>query len=358
MSEKLRVGVIGVGTIATMMHIPTLRATGRAKITAICRRTERYLAIAQERLSVAEAYTDWQEMLDKAELDAVVVSTPHNLHTEPVISALDRGLHVMVDKPMALKATDAWAMVAAARRADRVLMVAYNGRLSAESRAVKAALTHGRIGKVRQIIGTGIGRYSYYFDERVVPESIRGIVRHLSGMPDEFFNDWAVPEEYWRADVTQNGGGLFVDGGTHAVDRALWLGGAPAVEVTAIMDDGLAKPDLHASVQARLKNNVLVTLTMSDLKADVTDGNRWMIVGDDGVLTMDGTGIKAQTRAGQEEIQPEGPDMFPAFPFVSCILDGAPNPIPGEAGAHAVAFVEAAYRSAAEKTVVQVTSPS
>jgi len=111
MSEaKLRVGIIGAGLRALFLT-PELRATGRAEVVAICRRNPERLAMAQKALSVSKVYTDWREMLDQAELDAVIVSTPHHYHAEPAIAALERGLHVSVEKPMALTSKDAWAMV-------------------------------------------------------------------------------------------------------------------------------------------------------------------------------------------------------------------------------------------------------
>jgi predicted dehydrogenase len=354
MEQKLRVGIIGVGAIATMMHIPTFKATGRAKVTAICRRTKRLLDMAKEHLGVEEAYTDWREMLDKADLDAVVVSTPNNLHAEQVIAALDKGLHVMVDKPLALKSEDAWAMVKFAKQSNRVLMVAYNGRLTGKARAIKTTLDQDRIGQIRQVVNTHVTRYNWWFESRVIPDYIQKFAKSFSGMPDEFFYNGIIPGDYWRGDTIQGGGGAFTDVGTHFVDRALWYGGAPAAEVEAFVDNGSSKVDRYVSAHARLTNDVLVTLTVSDIEADY-DYSQLTVVGDDGVVTMDEGDegrIWLKTKDGRVEIQPDGPDLYPAFPFVSSILDGAPNLIPGEAGAHAVAFVEAVYQSAAEKRIV------
>lgn len=99
--NKLRIGVIGAGWYAATIHIPRLRATGRTNIVAITRRNPERLALVQRELEVPEAFTDWHEMLDKCELDAVIVCTPHNAHIEPTLAALDRGLHVLLEKPTA-----------------------------------------------------------------------------------------------------------------------------------------------------------------------------------------------------------------------------------------------------------------
>ncbi len=111
MADTLRVGIIGMGLIAALGHVPQLRATGRVEIVAACRRDPTKLAMASDALGIPQTYTDWREMLGRAPLDAVVLTTPVHLHTEPTIAALERGLHVLVEKPMALASRDAQAMV-------------------------------------------------------------------------------------------------------------------------------------------------------------------------------------------------------------------------------------------------------
>ena len=106
-NQKLRIGVIGIGWYAGATLIPSLRETGRAEIVAIARRNPDRLAQAQAELQIPAVFTDWREMLDKTKLDAVVVSTPPNTHAEPTVAALERGLHVFVEKPIALTAADA-----------------------------------------------------------------------------------------------------------------------------------------------------------------------------------------------------------------------------------------------------------
>jgi predicted dehydrogenase len=66
--QKLRVGIIGIGWYATIGLIPKLRDSGRAEIVAIARRSADRLALAQRELNIREAYTDWQELLDKSAL--------------------------------------------------------------------------------------------------------------------------------------------------------------------------------------------------------------------------------------------------------------------------------------------------
>ena len=127
-NDRLRIGIIGIGWYAALRHVPSFRDTGRAEIIAISRRNPDRLALAKQELNVAAAYTDWQQMLEQTALDAVVICTPNNLHAAPAIAALERGLHVLVEKPMTLTSQSAQAMIQAAQQAQRVLMVGYNAR--------------------------------------------------------------------------------------------------------------------------------------------------------------------------------------------------------------------------------------
>ncbi|MBN1250366.1 MAG: Gfo/Idh/MocA family oxidoreductase [Anaerolineae bacterium] len=358
MDEKLRVGIVGVGMYAMAAHVPVLRMTGRADIVAVCRRDEKKLAMAQEQAGADEAYTDWREMLDDAEMDAVVICTPHNLHAEQTIAALDRGLHVLVEKPMALTAEEGWAMVDAARRAERLLMPAYGYRLMPQQRAIKQALASERIGSVRQVSLTLASYFNWTFVTKTWPVGIQAFAEKASGLSSEFFDDWQISDEYWRRDSTRNGGGLFADSGAHLVDQALWLGGAPATDVVAFMDATAPEIERFVSVQAHLENDVFLTMTSADVNERVGNFMSGTFVGDDGVLAVDDTGVWVRTAAGREEIKPEGAMLYPAIPFVTSILDGTPCPIPAEAGAHAAAFSEAVYRSAAEKRIVSLSAPS
>ena len=138
--RRLQVGIVGIGWWALTVHAPRLRARSDVDLVAIARRKPQALADAQAVLGVTDGYTDWRELIGRPNLDAVIVSTPHHVHTEPVLAALAQGLHVLVEKPMALHSRDAWAMVGAAEAADHVLMVGYDRRCHAGWRSAVDAL--------------------------------------------------------------------------------------------------------------------------------------------------------------------------------------------------------------------------
>jgi predicted dehydrogenase len=310
--------------------------------------------MAQETMAPVEIYTDWREMLDRAPMDAVLICTPHHLHTEPAVAALERGLHVLVEKPMALTAEDAWSMVEAARKADCVLMATYAGRFSGQTRTAKCLLDEGRIGALRQlaIAFTAYRRFLWTAEE--MPAGWRTIAAQ-SGLPAEFFANWGR-QGHWFTEPEKVGGGMFADVGAHQVSMALYLGGAPPTEVVAFTESVGLSVECFVSAQARLANGVMVSLISADANPGAVVGKgMWTAIGDEGTLTADWNGdLWIDVDGRQEQAELTVPRIDPATAFVNCVLDGAPNLAPGEHGAHAVAFAEAVYRSAAEGVIVNL----
>lgn len=351
-SEKLRVGIIGIGTYAAWYHVPSLRATGRAEVVACARRNLERLALAQQGLQIEHAYTDWRQMLDAVPLDAVVVSTPHHAHVEPTLAALEHGLHVLVDKPMALTSHEAWTMVEAAEQAKRVLMVS-GSRTAGKWQTLRRQLRAGVIGRVHQI-NCAISVYRRWFWEaETIPADILTLARQLTGLPDEFFAEWQA----WHADPAQMGGGTFVDLGVYWLDLLLWLADAPVKSVVAFTKNAGLPVESFVNVQARLTNDVLLSLTFADAvpQSILSSDEYLMIVGDQGVLTEDAEGDIWLRRDDQRvKLEIDIPDTTLGAAFVDTILDGEANLSPGHEGAYAVEFLEAIYQSAAENRIVSV----
>jgi len=361
-TQPLRVGVIGVGMIALIARIPELRETGKAEVVAICRRDAAALERAQEFLQVPEAYTDWREMLDRAALDAVLICTPHHLHCEQMLAALERGLHVFLEKPLALVPADAWSAAQAAERSDRVVTIGCGSRFNGLWRTAVRAVREGAVGPVRQV-AVALSYPRRWLESELEPEALRDTVRSMAlpfyeraGVPGHFYEDWTV-EGNWHFDPVRVGGGALANVGLHGLDLALWLGGAPPVEVSALSDAAGASVERFMSVHARLANGVLLSLTSADMRVD---SRRVAVYGDHGMLTGDTTSggrIYLHRGGDAEEIEPNVGDVSACEAFVSAAKEGAPNLSPARDGAYAVALLEAAYRSAGEGRMVRVERP-
>jgi predicted dehydrogenase len=152
-----------------------------------------------ERLAVERHVDRWEELLEDDGLDVVSVAVPTFLHAPITVAALERGLHVLSEKPIALSGEQAEEMVAAARAAGRVLDVAFNHRQRGDIQTLKALIDAGRLGRL------------YY---------AKAWWMRRTGIPN--LGSW-----FTRAD--QAGGGPLLDIGVHVLDYALFLLGQPRI---------------------------------------------------------------------------------------------------------------------------------
>ena len=197
--EKLRVGFIGSGRIADM-HYLGYRDNPKAEIYAVCDADQGLLQRRAGEWGVQKVYDDYRRLLDDPKVDAVEVLTPHHLHREMTVAALEAGKHVSVQKPIALNITDAEAMIIAADRSGRLFRVIENYRYYPPLKKAKALLDAGEIGE---------------------PLSIR--IKSISGNTRY---GWTVPEasKEWRSDPSRSGRGSIVfDHGQHVWSLARYF---------------------------------------------------------------------------------------------------------------------------------------
>lgn len=189
--DKLRMGFIGVGRI-TDLHYLGYKDNPKAELHAVCDVDPVGLQRRVSQWGVEKAYDDYRRLLDDPDVDAVEVITPHHLHAEMTIAALEAGKHVSVQKPMALNLTQADAMMAAAGRSGKLLRIIENYRYYAPFNKAKQLIESGEIGE---------------------PLSIR--IKSLSGNVNQ---GWKISQtsKEWRSDKSRSGAGSIVfDHGYH-----------------------------------------------------------------------------------------------------------------------------------------------
>jgi predicted dehydrogenase len=193
---KIGIGIIGFGGIAQAAHAP-----GYRKIADLCE----IVAVADidpARLeqarggqwNIPNTFEDYRKLLEMPEVDAVSVCTPNYVHMQPTVDALNAGKDVLCEKPMAMNATEAAAMVAAAKAAGRKLQIGYNWRFASGAQSLKRAVDAGQLGDV------------YY---------ARAQALRRRGVPG-----WGV-----FTNKEKQGGGPLIDIGVHITDLTLWLMG-------------------------------------------------------------------------------------------------------------------------------------
>lgn len=110
MTESIRVGIIGTSWWADEAHLPMLKADPRVELAAICGRNRERAQEMATKYEVPGVFTDYRDMISRGNLQAVVIATPDDEHYAMTMDALDAGLHVVCEKPLALRADHAKAM--------------------------------------------------------------------------------------------------------------------------------------------------------------------------------------------------------------------------------------------------------
>ena len=158
--EKIRLGIIGCGGIARGRHLTGLTQLKRAgldtfEVTALCDTVEQNVALAAEYLreeqgATPERYSSWEDLVAGGRVDAVDICLPHGLHHVVGVACLDAGVHVLIEKPLAVSLKTEKLLVEAAERNGRLLSAAIPLRRLPGQRAVHWALNEARlIGDVR-----------------------------------------------------------------------------------------------------------------------------------------------------------------------------------------------------------------
>jgi predicted dehydrogenase len=191
MSEPVRIGVVGTSWWAELMYLPILMHHPHAQLVAVCGRNRERVGEIAQKYSVSHAFTDYREMIEQASLHALVVSTPDDLHYPITMAALDAGLHVLCEKPLALDTVQARAMYERAEQAGVKHMILFTYRW----------LPHYRY--VRELI-----------DQRYLGRPFHCSMRYVCG----FGRD---PQDRWWLDP-QRARGVLGDIGSHMIDLARW----------------------------------------------------------------------------------------------------------------------------------------
>ncbi|HZG88158.1 Gfo/Idh/MocA family oxidoreductase [Paenibacillus sp.] len=180
--SKVKVGIIGLGEVAQIIHLPILQAlSDRYEIAALCDISPSLVAWAGERFGVSNLYTDAHELVRQEDLDAVFVLNSDEYHAEHAIAALRAGKHVLIEKPMTLTVSDADALIAARDAAGVHVMVGYMRRYApAFAKACEELASLGPIqyARIRDIIGQ---------NAMIIEQS--SVVQRFADIPQEAVDD-------------------------------------------------------------------------------------------------------------------------------------------------------------------------
>lgn len=192
MSERVRIGFIGTSGWMDLSHLPIFRADPRVEMVAICGRNRERAQEMATKYGIGSVFTNYREMIERAKLSAIVIGTPDDEHYAMTMDALDAGLHVLCEKPLALNAADAKAMYEKAEAAGVRHMTFYTWRWMPHYRYMRELIQQGAVGRL----------YHCYFS------FLMGFGRSV--------------EYQWRFD-RKRANGIVGDSGSHMFDLARYL---------------------------------------------------------------------------------------------------------------------------------------
>ncbi len=312
------------------------------EMVATCDVDESKAKEAAEKFNVPHTYTDYRQMIEKENLDAVSVATPNKYHKQPTLDALNAGLHVLCEKPLGMNAEECREMCAAARDKGRILQVGLQSRFAGSSKWLKSYIDAGNMGDI-------------YFS--------RAWALRRRGVPG-----WGV-----FIDKEKQGGGPLIDIGVHILDLTLFFMGYPKpVSATGRTWNKLGtNPDLWNEMGDYDRSK----FTVEDFAVGLIKFENGAVVSLESSFMANGPGRFETQLYGTKSgaiIEPWGADQIRIFTeqnkqlmdvkpanvpreesahmdevkaFVHAIIDKQPSPVPGEHGLILNAIFDAIYKS-------------
>jgi predicted dehydrogenase len=344
--EHARVAVVGCGWWGTRAHLAALAQNDSAEIVAVVDPEQSRRDGASAAFDVPHAFADAETMLDAVEVDGVVIAAPARAHYQLARTALARGLHVLVEKPMVVDPAHGRELIALARARGVELIVGYPMLYSSQGRAVKAALQGGCIGEIE---------YVTCLFASIAREFYRG---NTEAYREPFGYPLVGPRPDTYSDATD--GGQARTQITHSASLLFWLTGLRPHSVAAMTEEFELGVDLADAVAVRFEGGAIGTVSST---GSVTARHEELLhielFGHDGHLIFDVNQGRASIHAATTTEFPSlpvaerYPENGPADNLVEVILGRGPNGSPAENALLTAEFIAAIHRSAAERRFVR-----
>ncbi|TFV98231.1 Gfo/Idh/MocA family protein [Leifsonia flava] len=271
--SRVRLGAVGAGWWATSNHFPIFAGRDDVELVGVCGIGPE-LGAVRDQFGFGMATTHYSELLD-AGLDAVVVSTPHDLHYAQAAAAIDRGLHVLVEKPVTLNASQGWDLADRVTAAGVHFLAPYGWNYKPFTIEAKRLVDAGHLGTVQHVLCHMASPTRGLFAGDT--NHIRALWDSQTSGPDP--STWQSPA---------HGGGYAHGQVTHSSALLFWLSGLRAASVMAKVSTGGAAVDLFNAAVITFDNGALGSLSGA---ATVPDGDPYQvdirIFGTEGVLLLD-----------------------------------------------------------------------
>ncbi len=320
--DKIRVGMIGVGGIA-QGHVERLLKLPEVEIVALADASEKSLQNTQTRhgagVAGAQTFADYRQLLEQTKPDAVVICTPHTQHYQQAVDSLDAGAHVLLEKPMVNRVTDAHALLQKIEETKKVVALAYQRHTDGRFRYIKEKIASGDFGPVQ----------------------------FINALQQQGWAKGTVGS--WRQDPALSGGGQINDSGSHLLDIILWTTGLAPAKVAAFMDNRGTPVDINTALTVKFTNGAQGTISVvGDAAGWYEDITIWCEHGS--FYVRNSSAFQVQGTDGKT-FSPEPADM-PASSdvdtnFIHAILGTEEVAAPPICGLRTIELTEAAWESGA-----------
>lgn len=329
----IRIGIIGAGFWGEK-HADAINSLQGVQLVASNRTNPEALDAFITKYG-GRGYTNYQELLDDKQVDAVVIATPHHLHTPIVLDAATAGKHILLEKPMAPNLEECDQIIRAVNDHSVTLMMGHTNHFVPVYKTVKKLLESGEIGEPVLITDRTLKRW------------------------------WAPNRREWHLD-REKGGGMWMTIGVHNVDRMVWLTGSRVQSVSAHLDTRFYEQQADDLGMAflRFENGMAGTVitvgyktgapsfdteivcTNGLIRVDKMDGisiaqeESWRILPRDREVDLDNWMEEAMVEEWRA--------------FLAAIKSGTPPEVSGEIARHIMAVIFAAEQSSEQKREVSV----
>lgn len=339
---KIRVAVIGCGSIAKHRHLIEYNNNPHVEIVAVCDINEARVKETAEKYH-AKAYTSYEALLESENIDAVSVCLPNYLHAPVSIAALNAGAHVLCEKPMATSREEAEQMIEAAKRNNKKLMIGHNQRFVSSHQKARKLIEQGEVGKI----------YSF-----------RTSFGH--GGPEGWSADGA---DSWFFKKDQAFIGAMGDLGVHKADLLRYLLGEEFVEVGAFVEMNAKENidvDDNATLILKTTSGIVGTLAASWAYTAKED-NSTILYGENATLRLEddpeyslivqynnGEVVKYELDGIQSNEDGGQTTSYTIDHFVESILHDTNPLIDGEEGKKSLQVILGALESVETKRIISL----
>ena len=345
--KTVRIGIVGLGNMGRF-HVDYLEkgAVSRCELVAV---SDAYPAALERYQGRLKTYEDCGKMIRSGDIDALIIATPHFLHTTLGIDALENGLHVLVEKPISVHKADCERLIAAHKDDKQVFAAMFQQRLEPKYKKIRSLIQNGDLGRIVRV--------------------------------NWLITDWYRTDAYyasggWRATWKGEGGGVLLNQCPHNLDMLYWLCGKPS-RVRGFCQIGRYHDiEVEDNVTAYLEWPNGATGAFITSTGEAPGSNRLELVGDRGKLTLENNRIQfirnevsmidfcRSSKAGFTKPEVWNVDVpFDPTPgqhqeitqnFVDAILDGSALHAPAEEGIHSVELANAILYSGLEDKTIEL----